>query len=192
MGLEAVVSDIRQKGRQEAEAIRSRTQRDVSDILQAAQAQVEAIKLETEREVREQTARIVDLEVSSANLVVKRQILNTQKDLLDQVYRQALSAVGNLPESFHREALKKLLAQVVREIPQGVVRVNSRDRSTAQQLLAGDPALAGYRLGDPVDIEGGIIVESAGGDIKVDLSYRTFLDRIWESGLKEASDILFG
>ncbi len=192
MGLEAVVSDIRQKGKQEAEAIRAETQRDVSDILQAAQAQVEEIKLDTERQVREQTARIIDLEVSSANLVVKRQILNTQKELLDQVYRQTLSAVGNLPESFHRGALKKLLVQVASEIPQGVVRVNSRDLPAARQLLAGDPALAGYRLGEPVDIEGGIIVESESGDIKVDLSYRTFLDQIWESGLKDASDILFG
>jgi V/A-type H+-transporting ATPase subunit E len=46
-------------------------------------------------------------------------------------------------------------------------------------------------VGDPVDIPGGIIVESTDGELKIDYSYRTFLDEIWESGLKDASDILF-
>jgi V/A-type H+/Na+-transporting ATPase subunit E len=42
------------------------------------------------------------------------------------------------------------------------------------------------------DIEGGVIVESRDGTLQIDFSYRTFLDQVWESGLKDASDILFG
>ena len=192
MGLEAVVGDIRERGKKEAEAIKSETQRDVSETLQAAQAEVQAIKLEAEREVEEQSARIIDLEVSSAHLVVKRQVLNAQKGLLDAVYRKTLASTGNLPDSFHRKVLAHLLNQVARDIPEGTVYTRKQDVPTVEQLIAENKALSGYRLGDPVDIEGGIIVESARGDMKVDLSYRTYLDQAWEIGLKDASDILFG
>ena len=40
-------------------------------------------------------------------------------------------------------------------------------------------------------MEGGIIVESRDGTLQIDLSYRTFLNQVWETGLKNASDILF-
>jgi hypothetical protein len=42
-----------------------------------------------------------------------------------------------------------------------------------------------------VGIEGGVIIESKDSSLQIDLSYRTFLDRVWETGLKDASDILF-
>jgi len=42
-----------------------------------------------------------------------------------------------------------------------------------------------------VDIEGGVIIESKDRTLQIDMSYRTFLDGVWETGLKDASDILF-
>jgi V/A-type H+-transporting ATPase subunit E len=36
------------------------------------------------------------------------------------------------------------------------------------------------------------MVESKDGTLQLDLSYRTFLNMVWETGLKDASDILFG
>jgi V/A-type H+-transporting ATPase subunit E len=42
-----------------------------------------------------------------------------------------------------------------------------------------------------MDIEGGVIIESNDRTLQIDLSYRTFLDCVWETGLKDASDILF-
>ena len=52
--------------------------------------------------------------------------------------------------------------------------------------------LPSSKSGNPVDIDGGILVEGEGGELQIDYSYRTFLAKVWESGLKDASDILFG
>jgi len=191
MGLDSVVGDIQEKGRREAEAIRAETQREIDQILKAAQSKVETIKLAAERNVSEQIAKMSNQEVSAANLVVKRRVLNAEKEVLDQVYKATLASLAKLPESFHREVLGRLLQQASTEVKQGTVFCNSRDAPIVQQLIAGNPAFSGYRLGKPVEIEGGIIVESTDGGMKLDLSYRTFLDRAWESGLKDASDILF-
>jgi V/A-type H+-transporting ATPase subunit E len=191
MGLESVVGDIQEKGRREAEAIRAETQREIDQILQVAQSKVETIKLAADRDVAEQIAKMSNQEVSAANLVVKRRVLNAEKEVLDQVYKTTLASLAKLPESFHREVLERLLQQASTEVKQGTVFSNGRDDPIVQQLIAGNPAYSGYRMGKPVEIEGGIVVESTDGGMKLDLSYRTFLDRVWESGLKDASDILF-
>ena len=191
MGLEAVVEEIRGKGKSEADAIRAESKKEVDAILAAANKKVEEIKLAAEQESVKQASHINGMEASAANLVVKRELLNTQKELLDQVYRTTLAEIAKLPESFHKEALKKLLSEAKKEIKKGTIRCNARDAPAAKALIAENKDFAGFTLGSPVDIEGGIIVEGEGGGLQIDYSYRTFLSRVWESGLKDASDILF-
>ena len=191
MGLEAVVEEIRGKGKAEADAIRAESKKEVDAILAAANRKVAEIKQAAEEESAKQSAHISSMEASAANLLVKRELLNTQKELLDQVYKATLDEIAKLPESFHKEALKKLLTEAKKEIPKGTIRCNARDTPYAKTLIAENRDFTGFIVGAPVDIDGGIIVEGEGGGLQIDYSYRTFLSRVWESGLKDASDILF-
>ncbi len=191
MGLETVVTDIQEKGQREAEAIRAETRREVEAILKAAQERVEEIKIGAEKEVSDQIGRMMAQEDSAANLIVKRQLLNAQKEVLDEVYRKTLEALSALPNDFHREAIARLLGKAVKEIRTGVVHCSARDTGILKELLGAGREYAGLRAGGAIPIEGGIVVESEDGAMKLDLSYRTFLDRVWEKGLKEASDVLF-
>jgi V/A-type H+-transporting ATPase subunit E len=191
MGLDVVIEEIRAKGKNEAERIRKDTQAEVNSILKAAQEKAERIKLAADQDVEKQTSHIMNQEASAANLVVKRQLLNTQKDLLDQVYSSALSRIAKLPEDFHREAMKTLLAKAKAEIPEGIVHCSQRDSEILSRILSSDTSLKGYTKGDPVEIEGGVVIESKDGELQIDYSYRTFLSGVWETGLKDASGILF-
>jgi V/A-type H+-transporting ATPase subunit E len=191
MGLEAVVEEIRGKGISEADAIRAEARKETEAILAAANKNVAEIKLSAEQEVAKQAAHIIGMEESAAHLLVKRQLLNTQKELLDQVYRTTLTEISRLPESFHREAIKRFLQDAHKEIPKGTVHCNARDIPAAKAVIAENREFAGFTIGSPVEIEGGIVIDSEGGGLQIDYSYRTFLDRVWESGLKDASDILF-
>jgi V/A-type H+-transporting ATPase subunit E len=192
MGLEAVVGEIRNKGDREVERIRKETKDEVTRILLSAQKRGEKIKLAAEDDINRQVRHLQSQEASAANLVVKRKLLNTEKELLDQVYGKTLGSIAQLPESFHRDVLKKLLAQAKSEVPEGIVHCNARDMPSLKQLIDTESAFRGYMAGNVIDIEGGITVESTDGEIQLDLSYRTFLDIVWETGLKDASDILFG
>ena len=191
MGLEVVIEEIRDKGQTEADRIRRETRAEVASILGAAQEKAERIKLAADQDVERQTTHIMSQEASAANLVVKRQFLNTQKDLLDKVYSAALSQIARLPEDFHRDAMKRLLLKAKAEIPEGIVHSNTRDSETLSRILSSDTSLAGYTNGDPVEIEGGVVIESKDGELQIDYSYRTFLNSVWETGLKDASGILF-
>ena len=192
MGLEAVVNEIREKGKSEAEKIRAESRQESGQIIAAANKRVEEIKLAAEAESVKQTAHIVSQEISAANLLVKRELLNSQKELLDQAYEATRSEIAKLPESFHREAIKKLLAEAKKEIPKGKVFCNARDTPAAKAVIAENPEFSGFKVGEPVDIDGGILIEGEAGELQIDYSYRTFLATVWESGLKDASDILFG
>jgi len=173
------------------EKIRAETRADVEEILKNAQVRAAEIKVSVEEEAGRTASHTINQEVSAANLVVKRQVLNAQKKLLDQVYSASLAAVGDLPAEFHEKALTELLKRAAKEIKKGVVHANERDLPVVEEIISRLKTLSGYTVGDPVDIPGGIIVESTDGELKIDYSYRTFLDEIWESGLKDASDILF-
>ena len=191
MGLDAVVNEIREKGRKEVGAIQTETRTDVEGILRDAQARAAGIKASVQEEVDRAVTHIVNQEASAANLVVKRQVLNAQKTLLDQVHSASLTAIGDLPAEFQEKALTALLKRAVKEIKKGVVHANKRDIPVVEGILSQLKMFSGYTVGAPVDIPGGIIVESNDGELQIDYSYSTFLDEIWESGLKDASDILF-
>ena len=192
MGLEAVVEEIRVKGRSEADKVRAESKAGTDLILAAASKRSDTIKLTAEEEVARQATHLVSQEVSAANLLVKREILNTQKALLDKVYEATRSEIASLPESFHKEAIKNLLTEAKKEIPAGTVYCNARDVAAAKAVIAGHPEFAGFTVGAPVAIDGGLLIEGAGAELQIDYSYRTFLMKVWESGLKDASDILFG
>ena len=191
MGLESVVNEIREKGQKEAAGTRQATAAEVEMILKAAQQRAEKLKMAANEDVDKQVSHIQSQEVSAANLVVKRDLLNAQKSLLDQVYKSTLTSVSALPESFHKETMVKLLKKVKKEIPEGIVHSNQRDLNVLKEILSKDPEFSTYSPGDPVNIEGGIIMESKDGQLQIDYSYRNFLDIVWEASLKDASDILF-
>ena len=93
MGLEAVISEIQQKGRHEADRIRREGDLEVERVLRDAQQRSDEIKLSAEADVTRQVEHVLAQETSSANLVTKRATLNAEKELLDQIYRSTLEAI---------------------------------------------------------------------------------------------------
>jgi V/A-type H+-transporting ATPase subunit E len=191
MGLETVVEEIREKGKKECDRIRAESREEMEQILAAANKRVAEIKLAADEEVAKQTTHILSMEATAVNLLVKRELLNTRKTLLDHVYQSTLAELTRFPDSFHREAIIKLINEVHKEIDSGTIYCCARDRDILKKILEENSDFKAYKLGNAVDIEGGIIVKSTDSELQIDYSYRTFLDKVWKSGLKDASDILF-
>jgi V/A-type H+-transporting ATPase subunit E len=192
MGLEVVVEEIREIGQKEATAIRNEANEEARRILAAAEERATSIKQEAEAEVDRQVQQMEAQEVSAAKLLVRREVLNAQKELLEEVFNATKESISSLPATFHEKVIRELLKKVAKEIKDGVVFCNIRDQQAVESALSELKTLSGYSFGGIVEISGGVIVKSADGQLTVDLSYQTFLDEVWESGLKDASDILFG
>lgn len=192
MALDAVVGEIRDKGIRESEAIRSEAKTEVDAILAEAQEKVVAIKTAAEDEANRQEGYIKAQEVAAANLSVKRATLNAQKDVLDEVYTRVVADIAALPDEFHRKAIRELCKTAAKELGEGVYYCNERDVRAVEDALSSLKTLSGFSLAGTKDITGGIIAESADGALQLDFSYSTYVSEVWESGLKDASDILFG
>jgi len=191
MGLEAVVDEITRKGAEKAAAIKAEADAKAKTIVSEANTRAEEIKLAAEKDVEIQAEKIEVREVASANLVVKREQLNAQKELLDKVYAGAADAIAKLPAKTNEKAIKELLKEAAEQISKGVVYANSGDKKIVEAAL-GLKTYSGFTFGGTVDIIGGVIVKSTDGRITLDYSYKTFMDDVWESSLKDASKILFG
>ncbi|MDR2855594.1 MAG: V-type ATP synthase subunit E [Methanomicrobiales archaeon] len=190
MGLDAVIAEIKEKARVEANAIVEEAEAKKTEILAAAQTQAQLIKTATEENAQKSASHIHTQEEAAGHLAVKREVLNAQKALMDEVQKKTLKQIYDLPESFHKQAITSLLKRARLEIPSGTVTCAARDVEALKSVLS-DSELKSFTIGEPIEIDGGIIVESTDGMLQVDYSYRTFLNQVWESGLKDASDALF-
>ncbi|MDG6257664.1 MAG: V-type ATP synthase subunit E family protein [Methanomicrobiaceae archaeon] len=191
MALDAVVGEIREKAKQEAEAIRRAGKAESDAILAEAKQQADEIKIAADEDANRQTEYILRQEHAAANLAVKREILNAQKEKLDEVYSAALEQVAALPDVFHKKAVRELCKRAAAELAGGVIYCNERDKPAVEDALSSLKTLSGFTFAGTVDILGGIIAESRDGGMQLDYSYSTFLAEVWESGLKDASEILF-
>ena len=190
MGLDAVITEIKEKARVEADTIVQDAEAKKTELLTTAQTEAQSIKTAAEENVQKIVSQIRTKEEAAGHLAVKREVLNAQKALMDEVQIKTLEEICNLSEAFHKQAIISLLKRAQSEIPSGTVSCDARDVSALKKILS-EPGFSGFRMGKTVDIAGGIIVESTDGMLQVDYSYRTFLDKVWESGLKDAADVLF-
>ena len=190
MGLDAVITEIKEKARIEANAIVQEAEAKKTEILTTAQTQAQSIKTAAEENVEKSASHIHTQEEAAGHLAVKREVLNAQKTLMDEVQTKTLEQICALPESFHKQAIASLLQKAQSEISSGTVTCAPRDTSALKEVLS-DSKFSRFTAKEPIEIDGGIIIESTDGLLQVDYSYRTFLNQVWESGLKDASDVLF-
>ncbi|HJJ28747.1 MAG TPA: V-type ATP synthase subunit E family protein [Methanocorpusculum sp.] len=189
MGLEVVVDEIKAKGDAEAAKIIADANAEAVVIKADAQKRADEIKAAAEKEAAAQSERMLVRETASANLIVKREELNAQKALLDKVYAAAQEEIANLPADTHAKAVKALIKEAAGQMAAGEVFCNARDESAAKDAIG---ELSGFSFGGIKDIDGGVIVQSTDGQLTLDYSYKTFMAEVWESSMKDTSEILFG
>lgn len=183
MGLDAIVEEIKAKGKNEADRISGETYQEVSKIIADAQASAAKIKAAREEAVRKEIERMRQQELSSANLEVKKAILNARKEILDEVYEAARESISKLPA----EKNQKILKSIIEKNESGNSKIFSRakDASTVKKLTK-------LKSAGEIDCIGGVVIENEDGTEVLDFRYDMILKNVNELSLKQVSDILFG
>ncbi len=183
MGLDAIVEEIRAKGKAEADRISGETYQEVSKIISDAQSQAAKIRTAKEEAVRKEIERLRQQEMSSAHLEVKRAMLNARKELLDEVYENAKEAIRNLPGEKNQKILKSIIGK--NENNNTKIYSVKKDKATIKKLTKLDYA-------GEIDGIGGVVIENENGTEYLDFRFDTILKNVSEQSLKQVSDILFG
>lgn len=183
MGLETVVKDITDAAQKEAALISEAAHKDIEAILNDAQQQALKIKGDAVADAQERVTKMTVQEMASAKLEVKRMQLNARKEVLDVTFAKALDTISSLDGAKN----KKLLAELISRYGSSGTKIysNKRDEAVVKQLA--DLEYAGN-----IDCIGGIVIENDGGTVKLDYTFDTICDGVFESALKQTSDLLFG
>ncbi len=183
MGLDAIVQEIKAKGKAEADRISGETYQEISKIISEAESQAAKLKTAKQEAAKKEIERLRQQELSSAHLEVKRAMLNARKELLDEVYEKAKDAVGKLPADKNQ----KLLSSIIKKNENSNTRIYSKAKDTSAVKK-----LTKLKYAGEIDCIGGVIIENADGTEYLDLRYDTILKNVSEKSLKQVSDILFG
>ncbi|WP_336362232.1 V-type ATP synthase subunit E [Halalkalicoccus salilacus] len=191
MSLETVVEDIRDEARARAKEIRAEGEERAEEIVAEAERDAEEIRSEREREIERTIEQEREQRLSSANLEAKQKRLEARRDVLDDVREQVEREIEDIDGERRERLTRDLLEATAVEFDEGApVQVYGRaeDTSLLTSLLEeyDDFAHAGE-----VDCLGGVVAESERSRVRVNNTFDSVLDDVWEDNLKEASARLF-
>jgi V/A-type H+-transporting ATPase subunit E len=191
MSLDTVVEDIRDEARARAEEIRSQGDTRAEEIIADAEADAERIVEEREAAVEKQIEQEREQTLSSAKLEAKQQRLEARRDVLEQVHEQVeaeLVALGGKK----REDLTRSLLDAASEEFDSTATVQVYGRASDEALLTKILAdYDDYRFAGEYDCLGGVVVESTSSRVRVNNTFDSVLEDVWEDNLKELSTRLF-
>jgi V/A-type H+-transporting ATPase subunit E len=191
MSLDTVAGDITEEAEERAARIREEADARAEEIVAAAEDDAAEIEAEREREIETTIEREREQQLSSAKLEAKQQRLEAHRDVLEEVREAAAARVAELSGD-RREALTRaLLVDAAREFEAGAT-VEVYGRADDADLL--DAVLADYedfeRAGE-IDCLGGIVAESERSRVRVNDTFDSVLDTVWDEELRAVSDRLF-
>lgn len=191
MSLDTVVEDIREEARARADEIREEAEAEADEIIAAAEADAEDIREEREADVERQIAQEREQELSAAKLEAKQERLAARRDVLEDVREQVESELAALDGETRRELTAALLTAALSEFDgEESVDVYGRpeDEALLQELVADDDRA---EYAGEVECLGGVVAESDASNVRVNNTFESVLESVWDDQLKELSTRLF-
>ena len=191
MSLDTVVEDIRNEARERAKEIRSEGDERAEQILSEAETDAEEILAEQERETEQAIDQEREQKLSSAKLEAKQKRLEARRDVLQDVRSQVEDRIAALEGDRREELTQDLLDDAAEEFDAGdTVRVYGAEGD--DELLTDIVAdYDGYEYAGEYDCLGGVVVESEQSRLRVNNTFDSVLESVWEDNLQNISNRLF-
>ena len=191
MSLETVVEDIREEARARAEEIKNDGEQQAEEILAEAEADAEQLIEEREAEVDREIEQEREQVLSSAKLEAKQQRLSARRDVLQDVRERVEADLAALKGDMREELTRELLVAAAEEFDADD-EVEVYGRAEDEEMLTdivGD--LEGFTYAGEYDCLGGVVVEGTASRVRVNNTFDSILDAVWDDNLREISSKLF-
>ena len=190
MSLDTVVEDIREEARARADELIENAETEADEIVSSAEEDAERIRQERKAEVERTIEQERDRSLSSAKLEAKQERLEARRDLLAEVRTEVERALTELDGDRREELTEAVLESALAEFDDETVVVRGREED-AELLEALLSDVEDASVGDAYDCLGGVVVEGEGSRVKVNNTFDSLLEEVWNRHLKELSDTLF-
>ena len=178
MGLEEILKQVEETGKEKAAAIRKETVEEVEAKMNEASNEsatlVSQIKLETSRRIEQ----LKQQEIPAAELEVKRNLLEMQKDLLLQTKSRVMQKL----EDTSPKDLEKIYSNLLANVPKkGKLYCRKKDQAIFKKISK-------LTNGGTID-DLGFLVEA--GEYRLDFRFSTLVNSSWQNHLSMVSGVLF-
>ncbi|WP_435155852.1 V-type ATP synthase subunit E [Haladaptatus sp. DFWS20] len=191
MSLETVVEDIRNEARERAEEIRAEGESRADEIIAEAESDAEEILAVKEREIENQIEREREQKLSSAKLEAKQKRLEARRDVLQDVRSDVEERIATLGGEEREELTRTLLDAAAEEFDSGDT-VQVYGRADDEDLLTDVVAdYDGFEYAGEYECLGGVVAESEASRVRVNNTFDSVLEDVWEDNLQEISSRLF-
>jgi len=188
MSLDTVVADIKAEAEDRAEEILEKAESEAEEIRSEAEADAEEIRAAAEREVEAEIEQEREQRLSSGKLEAKQERLEARRDVLSTVREEVEESIASLPEEKRKPLTKALLEDAVEEFEEADVYARPEDTELVEALLEDHE---GFELAGETDCLGGVLLEGHDGRLRVDNTFDSVLETVWDDNLKALSDVLF-
>ncbi|GAA0723526.1 V/A-type H+-transporting ATPase subunit E [Halorubrum trapanicum] len=189
MSLETVVEDVEDEARARAEEIREQAEAEADEIVAEAETDAERIREERLAEVDDQIDQEREQTLSSAKLEAKQERLGARRDVLEDVRDDVEAAIAGLDGDDRRELTEALLDASLAEFDDEDVAVYTRAEDV--ELLEDLVADRNAEVDGEVDCLGGVVAESDTSRVRVNNTFDSVLESVWDDELKNISERLF-
>jgi V/A-type H+-transporting ATPase subunit E len=192
MSLETVVEDIREEARARAEEIREEGEDRAEEIREEAEADAERIVEEREAEVERRVEQEREQALSSAKLEAKQERLEARRDVLQDVRSEVEAELADLSGDRREELTSALLSAAAVEFDDEDETVEVSGAPGDEELLTEILADYGnFEYAGTVDCLGGVVVEGTASRVRVNNTFDSVVEGVWEDNLREISARLF-
>ncbi len=181
MGLETVLERIRDTGTAEASTIVAEARQERERLLAETRAEGGKTRALREQEAQEQAKRLRVQELARAELDAKKIVLAAQEAVLNEVRERAK---GRLAAMSGADPLRKTLAKHAADWRTGRVYCSARDAETVRSVV-------GASFGGTIPSLGGVVIETADGTSRLDLTYDSILADLWGDVVREVAGTLW-
>ncbi|WP_458185988.1 V-type ATP synthase subunit E [Haladaptatus sp. NG-WS-4] len=191
MSLETVVEDIRNEARERAEEIRAEGEARADEIVAEAESDAEEILAAKERDIENQIEREREQKLSSAKLEAKQKRLEARRDVLQEVRADVEEQITTMGGDDREELTRTLLDAAATEFESGhTVRVYGRadDEELLTDIVTDYDS---FEYAGEYDCLGGIVAESEASRVRVNNTFDSILEDVWEDNLQAISSRLF-
>ena len=185
MALDSVTKEIQAAAATEVARIQKEQAEEIAAINAKVDAEIAEVKQKEDKRVAETKETLARQVSSSADLESKKLVLSKKKEILAEAFESALAKLEAMPADKKLAYYKAMVASAKNIIPEPKAIISEKENFSAADLGVSS-------VEKSPSITAGLLLQSEDGKFEVDMQYRVLLQNIWDSNLKQLSDILFG
>ena len=199
-GTDKIVSSIMSEAQEKADVIIQDANAEVSAITAKAEKTAEAEKIKIQENGKKQSDMRYQQIISEAKMNARRAELGAKEEVIEAAFDKATDELKNIASSGSDEyddSLSKMIKEAVDELGSKdlIIHLNEADTNKFKSQLDSSSTFQiddiNFQLGEPIDTIGGAIVKTKSGDIEVNNTIESRLERFKSVLRSEVANVLF-